>query len=145
MDLKYLQTLLAFSLLWLAACTPASPTASTDALSPAYTRQLLTGEAPAPTPEEAQEILQDAWYSWIYGQGVGRTALNVGTVVLFPPYALYLLGNAGLQFAGYEPLYVTDALPEQSRKVVLSGVDEITSVPGRLNAAVFREEFRDGS
>ena len=71
--------------------------------------------------------------------------LNVGTVVLFPPYALYLLGNAGVAFAGYEPMYVTDALPEPARKEVLGLYNGVTGVPGRLNALVAGERFVNGA
>jgi len=82
---------------------------------------------------------------WLYGQGVGRTIVNVGTVVLFPPYALYLLGNAGLALAGYEPLYVTSALPEPARDYTLAVYDGITSVPGRITARIAGEEFQSAS
>ncbi len=68
---------------------------------------------------------------------------NVGTVVVFPPYALYLLGNAGLALAGYEPLYVTDALPGEARDAALTVYDGITSVPGRIAAGVAGEEFSE--
>lgn len=71
--------------------------------------------------------------------------LNVGTVVLFPPYALYLLGNAGVAFAGYEPLYVTDALPEPAKKEVLGLYNGVTGVPGRLNALVAGERYVQGA
>lgn len=70
--------------------------------------------------------------------------LNIGTVVVFPPYALYLLGNAGVAFAGYEPLYVTDALPEPARKEVLGFYNGVTGVPGRVNALVAGEPYVQG-
>ena len=50
-------------------------------------------------------------------------------------------GNAGIALAGYDPLYVTDALPDSARTGVLSAYNEVTSVPGRINAAMMREKF----
>ena len=98
-----------------------------------------------PTSDELSQQLAVAGHRWFYGQGIGTTMLNVGTVVLFPPYALYLLGNAGVAFAGYEPLYVTDALPEPAKKEVLGLYNGVTGVPGRLNALVAGERFVNGA
>ena len=67
--------------------------------------------------------------------------LNIGTVVLFPPYAIYLLGNAGIAFAGYEPIYVTDALPAPAKKEALGLYNSLTGVPGRVNALVAGKRF----
>ena len=83
----------------------------------------------------------DTFLDWIFGGGLGRTAVNIGTVIVFPPYAIYMFGNAGIALAGYDPLYVTDALPEKARTGVLSAYDEVTSLPGRMNAAVMRQKF----
>ena len=98
-----------------------------------------------PTSDELSQQLAVAGHRWFYGQGIGTTMLNVGTVVLFPPYAIYLLGNAGVAFAGYEPLYVTDALPEPAKKEVLGLYNGVTGVPGRLNALVAGEQFVNGA
>lgn len=64
-------------------------------------------------------------------------------MVVFPPYIAYLLGNAGLALAGYEPLYVTNLLPNTPRGYVLTVYDGVTSVPGRFNAAVAGEEYKN--
>lgn len=93
---------------------------------------------------DSSALLRAYGHQWFYGRGVGRTIANVGTVVLFPPYALYLLGNAGLALAGYEPLYVTSALPEGARQYTLAVYDGITSVPGRVTAGLAGEEFQGG-
>lgn len=94
-----------------------------------------------PEPEVDEKLDQFA-RNWFYGQGIGKTMTNVGTVVIFPPYAFYVLGNAGLSLAGYEPLYITNVLPEDSRKPVLKVFNGVTSVPGRINAKVAGEEFQ---
>lgn len=93
------------------------------------------------SPEEINQQLDEYTDRWLYGGGMGRTLLNVGTVVFFPPYAIYLLGNAGLAVAGYEPLYITSAIPEGPRKYVLGAYDGLTSVPGRVSASISGREF----
>lgn len=103
---------------------------------------LARGEEKAPRPDEAGEQLQLAGRNWLYGNGFGKTVINVGTVVLFPPYALYLLGNAGLALAGYETLSISDALPDRERGYVQKAYNGITSVPGRLSAVLANEEYR---
>lgn len=85
--------------------------------------------------------LREFGHRWFYGHGLGRTIANVGTTVAFPPYAIYILGNAGLSLAGYEQLWVTSALPEPVKRYTLLVYDGITSVPGRIAAAVSGEEF----
>lgn len=102
---------------------------------------LAKGETPPPSFSEVGQGLQEAGESWFFGSGIGRTAVNVGTVVAFPPYGLYLLGNAGLQLCGFQALYVTDALPTEVRQPVLTVYDGITSVPGRVNALMFNRDF----
>lgn len=89
------------------------------------------------------EQLNQYAMNWLYGQGMGKTLTNVGTVVIFPPYAFYVLGNAGLSVLGYEPLYITNILPETSRKPVLQVFNGVTSVPGRITAKVVGEEFQE--
>ena len=110
-------------------------------LKPVSIPDLANGTTAPPTPEEANRKLAQFGHDWFYGGGFGRTALNVGTVVLFPPYAIYLVGNACLQLADREPLYITDALPDAPREGVLKIYNEFTSVPGRIAAGVGGEEF----
>lgn len=122
----------------------ASPTktSSTDFFeNPPSLMDLATEEAEAPAPEELKVILAEEGEKWFYGPGLGRTMLNVGTIVAFPPFAIYLVGNAGLKYAGYNPLYVTDLLPEEPRQGVLEVYDGVTSVPGRLTSAADGREF----
>lgn len=98
-------------------------------------------EANADNEQDSTALLKEFGHHWLYGNGIGQTMANVGTVVVFPPYALYLLGNAGLVLAGYDPLYVTSALPDGARDVTLSVYNGITSVPGHVAATVAGEDF----
>ena len=103
---------------------------------------LATGRTPPPTPTEFKEQMGESGRKWLYGPGLGRTVANVGTAIVFPPYALYLLGNAGLALAGQNPLYLTDALPETPRRGVLAVYDGVTSVPGRVSAMIAGEQYQ---
>lgn len=94
------------------------------------------------TPEQSQELLGEMGGNWLYGQGVGETAMNVGSVILFPPFALYLVGNAVLGLSGYEPVTVADTLPEEQGEAWRSFYDSVASGPGRLAAAVSGREYR---
>ncbi len=109
--------------------------------NPPSIRELATGEATPPTPEELEVKLQESAEKWFYGRGLGRTMTNVAAIAVFPPYAIYLLGNAGLQLAGYDPIYITDALPGEGRETVLGVYDGITSVPGRVTSTIAGREF----
>ena len=113
-----------------------------DFNSPPSIRDLATGAVEPPEPGELGDELKIATHRWFYGAGVGRTLANVGTIVVFPPYAFYLLGNAALEMGGYKPLHITNALPEEPRKEVLGIYNRVVSAPGRLNALVAGEEFQ---
>lgn len=93
------------------------------------------------TPDKLEDGFANGISRWFYGQGLGVTTLNIGTIVVFPPYALYLLGNAGLQLAGYDPLYLTDALPEEPRQDVMKIYDTVTSAPGQITSTIAGAEF----
>lgn len=94
------------------------------------------------TDKNAPAIAKEAGGNWLYGQGVGETAVAAGGIFVFPPYALYLLGNAALSYSGYEPLYVSNALPEDAKASWNQTYETVTSAPGKLNAAIAGEEFR---
>lgn len=98
---------------------------------------LASGETPPPTEQDVQKAVGN----WFYGPGLGQTVLNVGAVVAFPPYAVYLIGNAGLSLAGFQQLFITDLLPEQPREVVLTAYDGVTSVPGRMTSFVAGRDY----
>ena len=94
-------------------------------------------------PEKTQELVEDVTGNWFYGQGVGETALAAGTIVAFPPYAIYVVGNGVLSLAGYKPIHVTDALPDKAKEGWDSVYDGVTSSPGHLTSAVAGKEFRE--
>ena len=93
-------------------------------------------------PDKAKEVLNEVGGNFAYGPGLGDTAVNVGTVVVFPPYAIYLLGNAVLSLSGYEPVTVASMLPEEHGKQWSNTYDQIVSGPGRVVAAMAGHEYR---
>jgi hypothetical protein len=93
-------------------------------------------------PEKAKEVLGEVGKNFAYGPALGETAVNVSTSVLFPPYALYLLGNAVLSLSGYEPVTISGMLPSDEGEAWSSTYDEIVGVPGRVVAAVAGKEYR---
>jgi hypothetical protein len=92
--------------------------------------------------EQAGELISEVGGNWLYGPGLGQTALNVGTMVVFPPYAIYIIGNSVLSLSGYEPFYVSELLPEEEKEDFNSVYDEITGAPGRVTAAIAGKEYR---
>ncbi len=94
------------------------------------------------TNEQAKEVLSTVGGNFAYGSGLGDAALSVGTAVLFPPYALYLLGNAALSVSGYEPVTISSLLPEEDGKQWSATYDKVVSGPGRVVAAVAGHEYR---
>jgi hypothetical protein len=93
-------------------------------------------------PEETGWVLNEVGNNFAYGPGVGEAALNIGTTVFFPPYALVLVGNAVLSLSGYEPVGVSSFLPEEAGSAWSGTYDEVVSTPGRVVAAVAGKEFR---
>ena len=98
-------------------------------------------ENPIP-PEKAEGLLGEVGENWLYGVGLGDTAITVGTICAFPPYALWVVGNAALSVSGYEPLRFSDALPEKERDTWKEAYASVASGPGRLSAAIAGREFR---
>ncbi len=93
-------------------------------------------------PEQAKEVLSEVGSNFAYGPGLGDAAVTVGTVVVFPPYALYLLGNAVLSLSGYEPVTVSSMLPPDEGKAWSDTYDSVVSGPGKVVAAVAGHEYR---
>jgi hypothetical protein len=93
-------------------------------------------------PQESQERATAAFDNWCYGEGLGVGLVNVGAVVVFPPYAAYVLGNAIIDYSGYEPLHVTALLPEKPREHYNAAYEAVTGAPGRVTAALAGKEFR---
>lgn len=94
------------------------------------------------TSEQAKEVLGTVGGNFAYGPGLGDAALSVGTAVVFPPYALYLLGNAVLSVSGYEPVTISSLLPEEDGKKWSKAYDTVVSGPGRVVAAMAGHEYR---
>lgn len=93
------------------------------------------------SPEEADAMLSDVGENWLYGNGLGETAIAVGSVVAFPPAAIYWLGNVALSAAGYEPIGVSSVLPEDEKAQWNGIYDGISGAPGRVSAAIAGKEF----
>lgn len=94
-------------------------------------------------PEKAKEALEEVGKGFVYGPGIGEAVVNGGTAILFPPYAVVLIGNAVLSLSGYEPVTVSRMLPKEAGKAWGSAYDEVVSGPGRVSAALAGEEFRN--
>jgi hypothetical protein len=100
----------------------------------------LIGE-PIP-PEQAKEVLSEVGKNFAYGTGLGDTALNVGAIVVFPPYAIYVVGNALLAVTGYETITPSKVLPKKAGESWAETYDTIVSGPGRVVAALAGHEYR---
>ena len=99
------------------------------------------GDKPLP-PEKTKELLKSTGESWLYGQGIGNTAITVGGVVLFPPYLVVVLGNGILNVAGYESIGVSSFLPEPAAESWRTSYDNVASGPGRFAAAIAGREYQ---
>lgn len=94
------------------------------------------------SPEQAEAVLGEVGSNFAYGPGIGDTAVNVGAVILFPPYIIYILGNTALSLSGYEPVTVSSVLPEEQGRAWSNGYDTLVSGPGRMVAAMAGREYR---
>lgn len=86
------------------------------------------------TPDETGDFLSTAAGNWVYGQGLGDTAVKVGTSIIFPPFLVAWIGSAAVEMAGYEI-----KTPESFNRVY----EGVTSIPGHVTAKVAGKEFRD--
>ena len=94
------------------------------------------------SPEQAKAVLGEVGSNFAYGPGIGDAAVNLGAVIVFPPYILYLLGNTALSLSGYEPVTVSSLLPQEEGKAWSNGYDTVVSGPGRFVAAAAGREYR---
>jgi hypothetical protein len=94
------------------------------------------------TNEQAKAVLGEVGSNFAYGPGLGDAAVNLGAVIVFPPYILYLLGNTALSLTGYEPVTVSSLLPEEQGQAWSTGYDTVVSGPGRVVAATAGREYR---
>jgi len=94
------------------------------------------------SPEETNALLKEVGENWLYGEGVGDTALTAGTVALFPPYAFWVVSNALLALSGYETVNFAEFLPENKAQSWRETYASIASGPGRFAAALAGKEYR---
>lgn len=92
--------------------------------------------------EKAKAVLGEVGSNFVYGPGLGDSAVNLGAVIVFPPYILYLLGNTALSLSGYQPVTISTLLPEEQGKAWSNGYDTVVSGPGRVVAAAAGREYR---
>lgn len=94
------------------------------------------------TQEQSQQLAGEVGGNFLYGQGFGDLLINVGGILVTPWYALYVLGNGALSVADYEPLYVTNLLPKQTKAGYDTVYTTIASGPGRGAAYIASEPYR---
>lgn len=144
-----MKTILTFIFIFLlSACASKRESAAPNTYQfsePPSISDLATGKVKPPTGEELQEGLANAGHNWFFGSGLGVTAANIGTVVVFPPYGLYLIGQAATRMAGYEPYTISDAIPEPIYQPVNVVYEGVTNAPGLMNSWVFGEQFKGKS
>ena len=92
-------------------------------------------------PNKIGPVLETVGSNWWFGQGVGETALMVGTVVIFPPYLIAVLGNEALDLSGYEKITVSGTLPGEAGEQWSEAYNSVTSLPGKLNSAIADREY----
>jgi hypothetical protein len=103
----------------------------------------LTSFAGEPITEvDTDKVIDEVAGSWAFGDGIGHTTVKVGSLFVFPPYGLYLLGNSVLEVVGYERIEITDVLPEEQESQWDQVYQAIISGPGRVVAAVSGSEYR---
>ena len=122
----------------LSACTPLK---SEDSTAQQALQGVKTIAHRPLSQEESKELMGDVAGNWFYGQGLGSSALTLGTIVVFPPYAVLALGNVILNLSGYESIGVGTVLPEEQKESWDSFYDSVTSGPGRFTSAVAGKEF----
>ena len=91
---------------------------------------------------DTDRVVDEVAGSWAFGDGIGHTSVKVGSLFVFPPYGIYLLGNSVLELAGYERIEITDALPQEEKAQWDDVYQAVISGPGRVVAAVSGAEYR---
>jgi hypothetical protein len=124
---------------------------STSDLTPLSEPPVLTLErvqkiaAEPLSPQETGEVVDTALTNFFYGPGLGETALDVTGVMLFPPYAMVLIGQTLVRLAGYESPRFIEMFPEEQQHAYDATMDTVYSGPGRLVSAAAGEEYRTRS
>lgn len=119
-------------------------TSSSD--TPVLTLERVQKIAAEPlSPKETGEVVDTALTNFFYGPGLGETALDVTGAMLFPPYAMVLIGQTLVRLAGYESPRFIEIFPDQQQHAYDVTMDAVYSGPGRLVAAAAGEEYRTRS
>ncbi len=108
-----------------------------------YMSSLFRGETEPPKFFKGDNSLKSMGQKWFFGRGLGKTSLNVTGVLLFSPYGIYLLANTGIELLGFRGVYITDLLPEDSRRYVQNAYGVVCDVPGRFTAFVAGVNFEE--
>jgi hypothetical protein len=94
------------------------------------------------TQEQSQKLTGEVGGNFLYGQGFGDFLINIGGILITPWYALYVLGNAAISVADYEPLYITNLLPNKTKSGYDAVYKTVASGPGRGAALIGNEPYR---
>lgn len=96
---------------------------------------------PPPSEEEAKAQLDEVGSNFVYGSGLGEAMINVGGIIAFPPYGIYVLGDALANLSGYD-IKPSAALPEEEQDAWDELYADVASGPGRVTAAMAGTEYR---
>ena len=102
----------------------------------------MSAAAQPMSSDKAKAVLGEVGSNFVYGPGLGDAAVNLGAVIVFPPFLVYLLGNTALSLSGYQPVTVSSLLPEDTGKAWSNGYDTVVSGPGRFVASTAGREYR---
>lgn len=94
------------------------------------------------TPEQSKVLLGEIGNSWLYGDGIGKATATIGSIALFPPYALWVLANSVISLSGYEELSLLEVLPKEEKQEARALYSSVVSSPGRVAAALAGKEYR---
>ncbi len=117
------------------ACSPKKEVKPTDPIMAELSRKPFS-------IEESKVLFGELADNWFFGPGVGRAAWSIGSIVAFPPLAVYFLATGITEAIGYQPVYWSDLLPDEGRKPLLGFYGLVTDAPGSLFAAMAEKEFR---
>lgn len=120
------------------------PTSPPD--TPVLTLERVQKIAAEPlSPKETGEVVDTALTNFFYGPGLGETALDVTGAMLFPPYAMVLIGQTLVRLAGYDSPRFIELFPDEQQQAYDDTMDVVYSGPGRLVSAAAGEKYRTRS
>ncbi len=131
--------LLLFILVFISACSVLEPKQPQEFDTTDQVKRIVREPL---SPEQTGELVEEVGGNWLYGQGLGETAFTVGSIVLFPPAAIWHLGNAVVSLSGYKPIGVSYLLSDEDEQGWNNVYDGVMSGPGRVIAGVSGKEYR---